>query len=246
MIAKNESEHIGRCLQSAKDFVDEIIVVDTGSTDDTREIARSFGATVIEAEWQDDFSLARNLSLERATGDWILFLDCDEELAPGSGPELRALIRDSRYEAYFTQVANLTDIDSQLLSPSVRLFRNRKIFRFEGRIHEQIATPIIANYGQQSIGQSHISIIHHGYNGRQANIQAKIRRNLKLLESVADTEKDGFFHYNLGIEHLRLREKEKALDCFLAGLQADGSQHGIRPDPGLENHHHPHGIEQVP
>ncbi len=126
-------------------------------------------------------------------------------------------------------MSNLTDIDSRLLSPSVRLFRNRKIFRFGGRIHEQIATSIINNYGQQSIGQSRLSIIHHGYNGRQANIQAKIRRNLKLLESMADSEKDGFFYYNLGIEHLRLREREKALDCFLAASRLTAANMGYAP-----------------
>lgn len=229
MIAKNESGNIGRCLQSAKEFVDEIIVVDTGSTDDTVDIARRMGATVIEAEWQDDFSLARNVSLDRATGNWILFLDCDEELAPGSGSELRALIRDSRYEAYFIQVANLTETDSKLLAPSVRLFRNRKIFRFEGRIHEQIAISIIANHGQQGIGQCSISIIHHGYNGKQYNIQAKIRRNLKLLGITADQEKDGFFYYNLGVEHLRLREMEKALNCFLKASKLTAANLGYAP-----------------
>lgn len=229
MIAKNESEHIGRCLQSAKNWVDEIIVVDTGSTDDTREIARAWGATVIDAEWQDDFSLARNASLEQATGDWILFLDCDEELAPESGPELRTLIRDSRYEAYFIQVANLTEINSKLLAPSVRLFRNRKIFRFEGKIHEQIATSILANYGQQSIGQCSLSIIHHGYNGQQANIQAKIKRNLKLLNSVDDSKRDGFYYYNLGVEHLRLREKEKGLACFLEATKLTAANLGYAP-----------------
>ena len=229
MIAKNESEHIGRCLQSVKDWVDEIIVVDTGSTDDTREIARAWEATVIETEWRDDFSLARNVSLKKATGDWILFLDCDEELAPGSGSELRALIQDSRYEAYFIQVANLTEINSKLLAPSVRLFRNRKIFRFEGKIHEQIATSILANYDQQSIGQCHISIIHHGYNGQQANIQAKIKRNLKLLNSVDDNKRDGFYYYNLGVEHLRLREKEKALACFLEATKLTAANLGYAP-----------------
>jgi glycosyltransferase involved in cell wall biosynthesis len=226
MIAKNESANIRRCLQSAKDFVDEIIVVDTGSTDDTIDIARDMGATVIETEWQDNFSLARNASLDRATGDWILFLDCDEELAPASGPDLRALIRDRRYEAYFIQVSNLTEINSKLLAPSVRLFRNRPIFRFEGRIHEQIATSIIAHNGQQSIGQSSLSIIHHGYNGQQHNIQAKIRRNLKLLDNTPDPEKDGFFYYNLGVEHLRLREREKALDCFLEASKRTAANQG--------------------
>jgi glycosyltransferase involved in cell wall biosynthesis len=229
MIAKNESGNIGRCLLSAKDFVDEIIVVDTGSTDDTVAIARAMGATVIETKWQDDFSLARNASLERAAGDWILFLDCDEELAPGSGPDLRALIGDSRYEAYFIQVSNLTETGSKLLAPSVRLFRNRKFFRFEGRIHEQIATSIIANNSQQSIGQCSISIIHHGYNGQQSNIQAKIKRNLKLLGIVADKEKDGFFYYNLGVEHLRLREMEQALDCFLKAAQLTSANQGYAP-----------------
>jgi glycosyltransferase involved in cell wall biosynthesis len=229
MIAKNESEHIGRCLQSAKDWVDEIIVVDTGSTDDTREIARSWGATVIDAEWRDDFSFARNISLERATGDWILFLDCDEQLAPGSGPELRALIRGSRYEAYFIQVSNLTEINSTLLVPSVRLFRNRPVFRFEGRIHEQIATSILAHYGQQSIGQCTVSIIHHGYHGQEANIQAKIKRNLKLLKSTADAEKNGFYYYNLGIEHLRLGERENALGCFLESARMTAANLGYAP-----------------
>ncbi len=229
MIAKNESGNIGRCLQSAKEFVDEIIVVDTGSTDDTVDIARRMGATVIETEWQDDFSLARNTSLDRATGDWILFLDCDEELAPGCGHGLRALIRDSSYEAYFIQVSNLTETVSKLLAPSVRLFRNRKAFCFEGRIHEQIATSIIANKGQQSIGQCSISIIHHGYNGQQSNIQAKIRRNLKLLGITADQEKDGFFYYNLGVEHLRLREMEKALDCFLKASKLTAANLGYAP-----------------
>ena len=229
MIAKNESGNIRCCLQSVEDFVDEVIVVDTGSTDDTVEIARSMGATVIELEWRDDFSLARNASLDRATGDWILFLDCDEELAPGSGSELRLLIQNSRYEAYFTQVVNLTESDSRLLAPSVRLFRNRKIFRFEGRIHEQIATSIIANHGQQSIGQCGISIIHHGYNGQQSNIQAKIRRNLKLLNSTPDTDKNGFFYYNLGVEHLRLKELKKALECFIEGSKLTDANLGYAP-----------------
>lgn len=228
MIAKNESEHIGRCLQSVKDWVDEIVVVDTGSTDDTREIARAWGAAVIEAEWRDDFSLARNASLDRATRDWILFLDCDEELAPGSGPELRELTQNSSYEAYFIRVANLTEM-GRLFAPSVRLFRNRPNFRFEGRIHEQIATSIIANYGQQSIGQCSVSIIHYGYNGKQANIQAKIRRNLRLLGSVDDAKRDGFYYYNLGVEHLRLRERERALGCFLEAARTTASNLGFAP-----------------
>jgi glycosyltransferase involved in cell wall biosynthesis len=228
MIARNESEHIGRCLRSVRDHVDEIILVDTGSTDDTIDIARAWGARVIEERWRDDFSHARNISLEHATGDWILYLDCDEELAPESGPELRALLQGSRYEAYFIQVSNITREGTKFLALGVRLFRNRKIYRFQGKIHEQIVESIIDNYGRQSIGHCKLSIIHHGYDPRQANIQAKSRRNLKLLASVPDAEKNGFYYYNLGTEYLRLGENEQGLACYLkaAGMTKPSQGYG--------------------
>ncbi|MBO8127803.1 MAG: glycosyltransferase [Peptococcaceae bacterium] len=219
MIAKNEADNIGRCLNSVKDIVDEIILVDTGSTDNTIEIAKAMGAKVIEEEWQNDFSAPRNTSLEHATGDWILFLDCDEELAPDSAVELRQIIDNTPYEAFFVLVTNKTETDIELTFPSIRLFRNRKCFRFRGKIHEQIVNSIIENYGQQSIGHSEIRIIHHGYNASTTHIQAKVHRNLAILEGYPDEKRDGFFFYNLGTEYLRLGEKKKALAAYLKALK---------------------------
>ncbi|MHB8146865.1 MAG: glycosyltransferase family 2 protein, partial [Vulcanimicrobiaceae bacterium] len=91
MIVKNEERFLAQCLRSVADAVDEIIVVDTGSTDGTIEIAKSFGATVIERDWRNDFSWARNESIKPATRRWILFLDADEELVPASKIELARL-----------------------------------------------------------------------------------------------------------------------------------------------------------
>lgn len=219
LIAKNESDNIGRCLQSAQGFVDEIILVDTGSTDNTVEIAAAAGAKVIETEWKDDFSHARNLSLEGAAGEWILFLDCDEELTPESGPELRRIVADSPFEAYFVTVTNLTQAGIELSFPSIRLFRNRNCYRFKGKIHEQIANSIVNSCGVDKIGHSGITVIHHGYNAETTNIQAKIRRNLEILKTYPDEAKDGFYFYNLGTEHLRLGETEKALANYTEALR---------------------------
>ncbi|MEW6573322.1 MAG: glycosyltransferase [Bacillota bacterium] len=219
LIARNESDHIGRCLNSVKGFVDEIVVVDTGSTDNTIEIALAAGAKIVEAEWKNDFSHARNTSLENATGEWILFLDCDEELAPDSGPELRKITRDSSFEAYFVVVTNLTQTGLELSFPSIRLFRNRKCYRFRGKIHEQIVNSIVNGYGIEKIGQSQISVIHHGYNSDTINIRAKVHRNLEILKAYPEEEKDGFYYYNLGTEHLRLGEREKALANYTQALR---------------------------
>ncbi len=90
MIVRNESAGLPGTLAAARPWVDEIVVVDTGSTDGTREVARSHGARVVEWAWRDDFAAARNESLRHATGDWILVLDADEVLTEASGPALRA------------------------------------------------------------------------------------------------------------------------------------------------------------
>ncbi|MFZ5898316.1 MAG: glycosyltransferase [Bacillota bacterium] len=229
MIARNEADNIGRAIRSVKDFVDEIIVVDTGSTDDTPEVARLLGAKVIKEQWRNDFSAVRNTSLEHATGDWIFFLDCDEELVRKSGPELRKVIQDSRYQAYFVLVSNVTDAGVELTFPSIRLFRNRKEFRFTGQIHEQIAGAIIDTCGQTCIGNSRITILHHGYNAGTVNIQAKIQRNLAILSTYPEEKRDGFFWYNLGTEYLRLGEKQKALECYAQALKRTKPNQAFAP-----------------
>ena len=89
MIIKNEEEHLGECLESTRAFIDELIVVDTGSTDSSVAIARQHGASVFFHKWENDFARHRNQSISYATGDWILILDGDEELMEGSGPTIR-------------------------------------------------------------------------------------------------------------------------------------------------------------
>lgn len=139
MIVRNEADTIERCLRSAAPAVDELIVVDTGSTDDTVRIARRYGAVVFSAEWEDDFAAARNVGLERATGDWILVLDADEELAEDAPERLRACVRDRSCSGYYVTIYNYFHSFSEdaAVHSSIRLFRNDPRHRFEGAIHDK-------------------------------------------------------------------------------------------------------------
>src|SRR3989304_7047785 len=101
MIVKNEEQFLGQCLDSVQDIVDEMIIVDTGSTDSTVEIARRYGAQIFHHPWQGSFSEARNYGLQYATGDWILQMDADEELEKADIPILKKVLRSDLYDAIF-------------------------------------------------------------------------------------------------------------------------------------------------
>jgi glycosyltransferase involved in cell wall biosynthesis len=230
LIAKNEAENIGSCIKSADEFVDEIIVVDTGSTDETINIAQTLGAKVYKEQWQNDFSYHRNTSLAKANSDWILLLDCDEELEQGSGQKLKNAIKNnSNFEAFFVQIINTLAKERQMTFSSIRIIKNRSLFHFTGKLHEQIADSIISKYGPNSIGYSKVKVIHHGYNNNIVNIEAKSNRNLEILKSYPEEKKDGFFYYNLGTEYLRLGEKLKALKTYKNALEMTNPEKTFGP-----------------
>jgi glycosyltransferase involved in cell wall biosynthesis len=172
LIARDEERHLPRCLASIAELVDEIVVVDTGSRDGTIDVARSFGAVVVEAEWTDDFAAARNLALGLATGRWILSIDADEWLAPTARDALHALL-DEPFAAYRVL---LRPAPGHTPYRECRLFRNLPSARFEGRIHERVL-PSLAGL---PVGACDLLIEHTGYVGTR---EAKARRDLPLLEA---------------------------------------------------------------
>ncbi len=142
MIARNEALTLPRCLTSVVDLVDEIIVVDTGSVDNTRTVAEHLGAQVHDFAWVDDFAAARNESLRHATGEWILWLDADEHVDAENRPPLRVLLEGLRDEnaAYLMRQRSPVDsADSAIVEfDQCRLFRNLPAIRWHYRVHEQI------------------------------------------------------------------------------------------------------------
>lgn len=217
MIVKDEEAMIARCLEAARPAVDEIVVIDTGSTDRTVEIAESLGARVLHHEWDGDFSAARNVSFEAATGDWVMYLDADEVLVADDAQRLRALAGRTWREAFFlTEINHTGDLEdgTAITHDAMRLFRNRPEYRFEGRIHEQIAQSLPA-YLPERQERTTVRVEHFGYLGAVRDTKDKSNRNLELLErQVAEGVDNPFLHFNLGSEYAATGDVVRALTHF--------------------------------
>lgn len=221
MIVKNEESNLPGCLKSAADLMDEVIVVDTGSSDRTKEVAARFGARVHDFVWCDSFAAARNESLRHATGDWIFWLDADDRLDDGERVKLRALLDRLEDEniAYVLKVCSQVNASGQAsrLLDQVRLFRNHPYIRWRYRVHEQIL-PAIGQWGGQT-RWTDIIIRHTGYQD-PALRRRKLERNLRMqLLEEAEQPEDSFTLFNLGRTFLDLGETEKALGLFQRSLE---------------------------
>lgn len=219
MITKNEEKNIKACLDSMVNIADEIIIVDTGSTDKTVEIAKSYGAKVFSYKWNDDFSEARNISLEKATKDWIIVLDGDEVLPKEDGKKLKNIINATSMEALYLRLENIVDNKSLGDAVVLRVFRNNKLYRFRNKMHEQVIFSIEENGGKDKIQATNLKILHYGYDPKIYNMVDKQKRNLKILESYPEEERDGYFYYSIGNEYSRANDINKSLEMYYKGLE---------------------------
>ena len=217
MIVKDEEEMLPRCLAAAAPAVDEIVIVDTGSSDRTIEIAREFGATVIEREWTGSFSDARNVSFDAATGDWLMFLDADEVLVEEDVERLRALRGKTWREAfYLTEISYTGELGDGTAAThtALRVFRARPQYRFSGALHEQIAETLPLHIPER-IEATDIRVEHFGYLGAVRDAKEKSRRNVELLlKQREDGASDPFLHFNLGSEYGAIGNPQAALEEF--------------------------------
>jgi tetratricopeptide (TPR) repeat protein len=181
MIVRNEEKHLPGCLAATSDLVDEIVVVDTGSEDRTREVARAYGAHVHEFPWCDDFAEARNESLRHAKGPWIFWMDADDRLPPESRAKLRQLFASLPEEnvAYLMNVTSAGPDDGPMFETQhARLFRNDPRHRWHYAIHEQIVPSVLRAGGR--LLDTDIEVVHVGYTPRA--LEFKVHRNLRLVD----------------------------------------------------------------
>ncbi len=186
MIVKNEEDNLERCLKSVYDVVDEIIIVDTGSTDKTVEIAKKFGATVFYYKWNNDFSAARNFSLDKAKGDWILLMDADDVLDENGKKMIKVLLKDDKIDAYlFETISYVGDEEGSdaLSNLNVRIIKNKDEYRFIGAIHEQILISILNHGG--NVTEVPIKVYHYGYLRKNIKEKDKRNRNMSILKKRA-------------------------------------------------------------
>ncbi len=217
MIVKNEERLLKGCLASVIKEVDEIILVDTGSEDNTLNIAKSFGdkVKIFHFTWNNNFSDARNFSLSKASGKWILYLDADERLnTMGLKNILKQLAKNPKVDAYVCQIRNLSMQNNGFFKNSigyaVRFFRYMPGILFEGAVHEQII-PSLKRQNARIVGAPFI-IDHLGYHLDQKSWQKKLERNLKIsLEEIKRNPDDALQLYHLAITWYLMGNKSEAL-----------------------------------
>jgi len=249
MIVKNENANLARCLRSVQGLVDEMVVVDTGSTDDTVAIATSFGAKVAHFAWIDDFAAARNESLRHCTGDWVLVLDGDESVDALDHALIRKACTEDGPAGYFLTLRSyFLDASGVMLDqiirpndtayqegseyghyadfPSVRLSRRFPDLRFEGRIHELLATYFL---GRKLPVGTLDAVIHHFGKVDFAREEEKKIRYLRMARAQAEADpRNSQAWFNVMIQAATARDWDlviQAGETFL-GLQS-------RPTPSV-------------
>ncbi len=224
MIVRDEEKTLPRCLQSVKAVADELIVVDTGSKDNTVSIARGFDASVFHFEWRDDFAAARNESLEHASCDWILQIDADEELLLASIPYLRKSILNPSALCYFIRCDNGPRYEGSRFASLCRLFRNHPRLGYRRPYHEGIDTDaqgLLTQEPEWRIAfEKNIVIRHYGY--EPSIIRQKYERGLSIMKSyLRNNPDDAYVLTQLGGSYSGLGRYEEAKRYLNRAIRID-------------------------
>lgn len=228
IIVKDEADHLRRCLASIRDLCDRMVVVDTGSTDDTVAVAEAAGATVLHRPWDGDFSAARNHGLDAIDAEWILYIDADEEVQACDVPAVRAALAAADgvigHLVLFASHVGWTPYREH------RLWRHRPDIRFRGRIHETPVPDLRRIVRDEGMRFQHIDLFlqHYGYEGDQ---RAKHERNLPLLLAQVEAAPRRVYLWNhLGRVYEGLGRLEEAEAAWWQGVQVvreDGLKEGV-------------------
>ncbi|WP_327908098.1 glycosyltransferase [Bacillus paramycoides] len=217
MIVKNEEKYISNCLESIKDVVDEIIIVDTGSTDQTIEICEKFTNNILNFAWNNSFADARNFGLKEAKGDWILWLDADEEIDSEDGKKLKDLLKGVTNEKLISMhlinyIGQEKNINKTFHIAHTRLFKNHMGFSFKYNIHEILnADEILGDI--KEIKMFPIKIYHYGYLDSEVSDKNKHLRNLNLLEQELKKENHSpWIEYHIATEYYRIENYKKSFE----------------------------------
>lgn len=220
MIVKDEEKWLAETLASAKDHVDQIVVVDTGSKDKTKEIARSFGAEIHDFVWIDDFAAARNFAFSKATGDFVFWLDADDHFDPVAGKTLKEFAAGlaanvggvmMEYFYAFDEAGNCVALHKKL-----RLVRNDNSFTWKGRIHEDLIPT-----GATDIRTTEdFRVLHRA---DETRIHASSERNVKVAEAEYQEKKhDPRAVFNLASTYMGLRRWNDAIKKYLEYVPMSG------------------------
>jgi glycosyltransferase involved in cell wall biosynthesis len=233
MIVKNEEATLAECLNSVKDFVDEMVVLDTGSTDRTVEIAQEFGANVYFFEWCNDFAIARNQALSVVTGDWVLVLDADEKLKPEIVPLLTEAIQKDDC-ILINLIRHEIGAAQSPYSMVSRLFRHHPEVYFTHPYHAMVDDSIVQLLEKEPNWQilelAEVAISHEGYTEEAINSQNKFKRAASAMEAyLSDYPNDPYTCSKLGALYVRSGKIERGIQLLEIGLRGVPSWRARKP-----------------
>lgn len=224
MIVKDEEELLPRCLESVTRLADEIIIIDTGSTDRTKEIAEEYDAKLFDYTWSNDFAAARNESLRHASGKWILVLDADEYLAKDEYDNWNKFLNSEQpidHLSYTLPVINFTgekEFQDEISTlPVTRLFPNFKGIYFERPIHEQLTR---GQHGELYHKKIALNIYHTGYQIQRVTEKNKHERNMSIFSEMKKHDNmSDYDWFTLGNQYRYAKEEEEAIRCYEQALK---------------------------
>ncbi len=217
MIVKNEKDVIERCIESVMNYlgevVDEIIVVDTGSTDGTRDIVEKMGCKVYDFKWCDDFSKARNFSLEQSKNDWIMFIDADEFIYKANVDCLKNFCVENHITDYGTVGIENDGVENGGLFIGDLLPRvfNKKSYTFKNKIHESIYPKKEFDYEEINLD---VYIKHTGYSREVLVNKNKVERNIALIKKELEQGENLYLVMHLGHNYFNSKEYTKAIEYY--------------------------------
>lgn len=224
IIVRNEEANILNCLNSIKSVCSQIVVVDTGSDDNTTLLASKMGVDLYFHKWKNDFSDARNFAIKHLHTDWIISIDADEELVQkGFASTFEKIISSSNFSSH--KIGGISVVLNNFLAENLetskqhrftRIFRNDKRIKFAGKIHEQVADSIYS--AGFEIIDSDIIFNHYGYIGK--NIEKKNRNKVLLEEAINQNSDDVFLCYHLATTEFAIGNYDKALELYLKILHS--------------------------
>lgn len=221
IITKNEEKNIEKCLEKLVPLNYEIVVVDTGSTDQTKEIASRFTDKVFDFQWCNDFSIARNFAASKASNDYVLMVDSDEFLKEYISEKIKKLVSENPEKVGRIHRKNFFTQDGKTFSGNelVNRLYNRKLYRYEGKIHEQIAANTGGFYETYPLP---LYFDHYGYEGTKEERKEKAERNIRMLKEFLKEQKDDpYILYQLGKGYYYAENYLEATKYFRKALEFD-------------------------
>lgn len=227
MIVKDEEKNLKRCLSKVASFVDEIIIVDTGSTDSTKTIASEFTDKIYDFNWCNDFSKARNFSISKASNNWILVLDADEFVIDFFRDSVDDFINNHFNDNKVGRIKRINILEESSekrkhMEWISRLF-NRRYFHYEGTIHEQVTLKEDMSYETEFLS---ITVEHIGYTGENLSKTNKIKRNIDMLNTaISLNPEDPYLYYQLGKSYYLFKDYKTSSLYFEKALCYDLDYH---------------------